>query len=71
MYGAIGKTLICPYYLPQILNGDNYLEFLQNIMQHVFDEAPLNLRNRIIFQNDGCLANYRMRGFLEQQFPNR
>lgn len=71
--GVIGKTLLGPYYLPQNLNGDNYLEFLQNVLPDIFDEAPLNVRNRIIFQNDGCPAHYRItvREFLDQHFPNR
>ncbi|CAK9829671.1 Transposable element Tc3 transposase [Anthophora retusa] len=71
--GVIGKTLIGPYYLPDNLNGDNYLVFLKNVMPDILDEVPLNVRNQIIFQNDGCPAHQRLtvRNFLNEQFPNR
>ncbi|CAK9801721.1 hypothetical protein ANTQUA_LOCUS2981, partial [Anthophora quadrimaculata] len=43
--GVIGKILIGPYYLPDNLNGDNYLVFLKNVMPDILDEMPLNVRN--------------------------
>ncbi|CAK9803084.1 hypothetical protein ANTQUA_LOCUS3575 [Anthophora quadrimaculata] len=42
-------------------------------MPDILDEVPLNVRNQIIFQNDGCPAHQRLtvRNFLNEQFPNR
>lgn len=70
---VIGRTFIGPFYLPDNLNGDNYLEFLQNDLPNILDDIPLNVRENIIFQNDGCPAHFRLavREFLDQTFPNR
>lgn len=71
--GVIGRTLIGPYYVPDTLNGDNYLEFLQNNLDDILDEVPLDVRREIIYQHDGCPAHYRnaVRDYLTAQFPNR
>lgn len=71
--GVIGQTLIGPYYLPDNLNGINYLEFLENTLPDIFEEVPLDVRRDMIFQNDGCPAHHRIavREFLTSHFPNR
>lgn len=58
--GVIGRDLIGPYYLPDTLNGENYLDFLMN-------DLP-----EFVFQHDGCPAHYRniVREYLDNVFPN-
>lgn len=68
--GVIGNQLIGPYFLPDNLNGQNYLEFLQNdlpgLVEDVFDED-----RPIVFQQDGCPAHWtiRVREHLHNAFP--
>ncbi|KAI5711842.1 hypothetical protein M8J75_003493 [Diaphorina citri] len=45
--GIIGDTLLGPFFLPPILNGDNYLDFLR---EHLMDMIPLEYRQREIRQ---------------------
>ncbi|GBP67789.1 hypothetical protein EVAR_53785_1 [Eumeta japonica] len=71
--GVIGDRIIGPHYLPDNLNGDNYLEFLQNVLPEMIAEVPIFNENRpIIFQNDGCPAHWRLivREYLNNVFPN-
>ncbi|GBP45167.1 hypothetical protein EVAR_95819_1 [Eumeta japonica] len=71
--GVIGDRVIGPHYLPDNLNGDNYLEFLQNVLPEMIVEVSNFNENRpIIFQNDGCPAHWRLivRKYLNNVFPN-
>lgn len=69
--GVIGNKLIGPFYLPDNLNGQNYLEFLINdlpdLVEEVFQEDA-----SIVFQHDGCPAHYSLavREYLDNTFPN-
>lgn len=73
--GIIGRTLIGPHILPDNLNGENYLYFLQNHLPPLLYEAEvpiLNCMNRpIIFQQDGCPAHWTLtvREHLDNSFP--
>lgn len=72
--GVIGRTLIGPHFLPDNLNGDNYLEFLQNDFPALAEEsgAPIFDTDReIIFQQDGCPAHWTLnvREHLHNSFP--
>lgn len=69
--GVIGRNLVGPYFLPERLNGNNYLEFLQNdlpelVLPVLEEDVP------IVFQNDGCPAHYQrtVREHLDNAFPN-
>ncbi|XP_026681439.1 uncharacterized protein LOC103512048 [Diaphorina citri] len=67
--GIIGDTLLGPFFLPPILNGDNYLDFLR---EHLMDMIPLEYRQRgVLFMHDGAPAHYRItvRQFLDEMFP--
>ncbi|XP_050307516.1 uncharacterized protein LOC126744202 [Anthonomus grandis grandis] len=71
--GVIGNQVIGPHYLPDNLNGDNYLEFLQNDLPELLAEVPVfNEDVPIVFQNDGCPAHWRLtvREYLDNVFPN-
>lgn len=69
--GVIGRNLIGPYFLPERLNGDIYLNFLINdlpeLVVPVLEEGV-----PIVFQNDGCPAHYQLnvREHLNNAFPN-
>lgn len=71
--GIIGKTLIGPHILPDNLNGDNYLQFLEDVLPELLENIPLDVRRRLIFQNDGCPAHNRLtvREFLDRHYPAR
>jgi hypothetical protein len=71
--GIIGRQILGPIYLPDNLNGANYVEFLQNTMPEFLEEIPLFERNNIIFQQDGAGPhNARIvTNYLNQQFPGR
>lgn len=69
--GVIGNRLIGPFYLPDILDGPNYLQFLTNdlpeLLEEVFQEDAA-----IVFQHDGCPAHWSLdaRDWLNNAFPN-
>lgn len=69
--GVIGNRLIGPHFLPENLDGSNYLEFLINdlppLLQEAFDED-----RPVVFQHDGCPAHWSLsvRELLDNCFPN-
>ncbi|XP_050311553.1 uncharacterized protein LOC126747097 [Anthonomus grandis grandis] len=70
---VIVRTIIGPHFLPENLNGANYLDFLQNDIPVLLDEAGLLERERpIIFQQDGCPAHwsFAVRNYLDDCFPD-
>lgn len=71
--GVIGDRVIGPHYLPERLNGENYLEFLLNDLPEMLVEVPIFNEDRpIVFQHDGCPAHWRLivREYLNNVFPN-
>lgn len=50
--GVIGNELIGPRILPPRLNGQNYLNFLEEYLENV----PLQQRRTMVFQHDGAPA---------------
>lgn len=71
--GIINGQIIGPHVLPATLNGENYLEFLQNDLSELLGEVPLATRQGMWYQNDGCPAHYarNVRQYLNEQFPRR
>lgn len=69
--GVIGNQLIGPHFLPDRLNGENYLQFLMDdlprLVEEVFDED-----RPIVFQHDGCPAHWsvNVRELLDNSFSN-
>lgn len=69
--GVIGNRLIGPHFLPDNLNGQNYLDFLENdlpnLVEEVFDED-----RPTVFQHDACPAHWSLavRELLNNCFPN-
>lgn len=56
--GVIGDQLIGPHILPPRLNGETYLDFLQNTLPELLLVIPEEQRNRIIFMQDGAPPHY-------------
>lgn len=55
--GIVGNRLIGPHILPDRLNSDNYLNFLQNDLIDLMDDIPLATRRDILYQHDGAPAH--------------
>lgn len=71
--GIIDRYLIGPVILPNRLNGETYLEFLQNNLPDLLDEVPLQLRLEHWFMHDGAPPHFStaVRDFLNHQYPNK
>lgn len=71
--GIVNNTLIGPYELPTRLNGNTYLQFLQEVLPGLLEEVPLNVRRELWFLHDGCPAHFdrAVRNHLDNTFPRR
>lgn len=65
--------IIGPYELPATLNAEMYLNFLQNYLPGLLQDLPLEVREGIWLQNDGCPAHFavRVRDYLNNTYPDR
>lgn len=66
---------IGPIRLPARLNGENYLQFLQEQLPNLIDQLnlPPAIVDRIHFMQDGAPPHYHreVRNYLNQAYPNR
>lgn len=71
--GILNGQIIGPFELPENLNGDNYLHFLQNDLPSLLEDVPLNIYRDMWFQQDGCPAHYarRVRDYLNTEYPDK
>lgn len=71
--GIIDRYLIGPVILPNRLNGETYLEFLQNQLPSLFDEVPIQIRLEHWFMHDGAPPHFSIavRDFLNHQYQNK
>lgn len=71
--GIIGDYVVGPYELPSNLNGNSYLNFLQNELGGLLEHVPLNLRQNMYFMQDGAPAHFsvQVRNYLNTIFPHR
>lgn len=71
--GLIGGYFIGPYILPASLSGRNYLIFLQEVLDELLEDLPLELRTEMFFQHDGAPAHFttEVRQHLDETYPNR
>ena len=69
--GIIGRNIIGPHFLPDTLNGENYLEFLIDVLPDLLTEV-INYDAPLVFQHDGCPAHFRLdvREHLNSSFPD-
>ena len=56
--GIINNRLIGPFFLSDRLNGEYFLHFLQEELPILLEDLPLNVRQQLWFQLDGCPAHY-------------
>nr|CAH7734088.1 unnamed protein product [Callosobruchus chinensis] len=52
--GIVGDCLIGPDMLPNKLNGTMYTRFLEEVLDGLLKDVPLNIRANIWFQHDGA-----------------
>ena len=69
--GILGDRVIGPYFFDTVLNGDRYLEFLQNNLEEYLEDLPLNLLQNIIFQQDGAPPHniHGVLNYMNERFP--
>lgn len=71
--GIIGNFLIGPCVLPPRLNGEIYLQFLQNAFLDSIEHLPLATRQHMFFMHDGAPPHFSVavRNHLNNVYPNR
>lgn len=71
--GIIDVKIIGPIFLEQNLNGARYASLLEEDLQDLMDELPLQYRDGMWFQQDGCPAHTSIvaRNVLNAIFPGR
>uniref|UniRef100_A0A2H1VCG1 SFRICE_038252 n=1 Tax=Spodoptera frugiperda TaxID=7108 RepID=A0A2H1VCG1_SPOFR len=59
--------------LPDVLNAEIYLNFLQNQLPNLLEDMPLSIFRDMWFQQDGCPAHYSrsVRQFLDEEYSGR
>lgn len=69
----IDDHLTGPYFLPQRLTGDSYLNFLQEELPVLLEEIPLQLRQHLWFMHYGAPAHFSIdvRNHLDAVYANR
>ena len=58
--GFIGNCLLGPVLLPQCLNGEMYLAFLQNMLPPLLENVSLAIRQTMWLQHDGAPTHFRI-----------
>lgn len=71
--GIIDSYLIGPFILENRLTGEHYFNFLQNELQDLLEDLPLNIRMQMYYQHDGAPAHFarQVRQHLDEMFPGR
>lgn len=71
--GIIDDYLIGPFFLPRRLDGQSYLQFLQEELPLLIEDLPLLLRNQMWLMHDGAPPHFsvRVREFLNHTYHNR
>ena len=54
----IGDLLLGPIFLPPILTGDNYTQFLETQLPVLLEDVPLQIRNQMWFMKHGVPAHF-------------
>ena len=62
----VDNFLLDPYILPERLNANTHLIFLQNVLPELLHPIPLNFRRSMRFQHDGASPHFgnAVRGYL-------
>lgn len=70
--GIVDEYVIGPHFC-ETINAESYSAFLEDHLPGLLEDVPLDIRRRIIFQQDGHPAHtsYLTRTHLNRTFPNR
>lgn len=71
--GILNGKVIGPFEIPEVLNGEIYLDFLVNHLPNLLADVPLNILRDMWFQQNGCPAHYSrsVREHLNEVYPGR
>lgn len=71
--GVVGDCLIGPYFLPARLNGQEYLNFLEEHLVDLLEDVPIDVRLHMWLMHDGAPAHFSLlvRQHLDMVYPNR
>lgn len=71
--GIIDNYLIGPFRLPRRLTGELYRHFLENELNTLLEDVPLDIIRRMYYMHDGAPAHFsrRARAYLQRRFGNR
>lgn len=71
--GIIDRYLIGPIVIPDRLDGNIYLNFLQDTLPMLLENLPLLLRREMWYMHDGAPPHFSVvvRQYLHHQYPNR
>lgn len=59
--GIIGDKLIGPHFIHGHLNGEKYQQLLEDVLPTLLEDVPLDVRQTMWFQHDGCPAHFAVR----------
>lgn len=70
--GIIRNRTVGPYFIEGRLNGEGYLNILENNLPDMLDDLPLALIPGMVFMQDGAPPHWArgVRDFLDRSFPN-
>lgn len=71
--GIIGGSIIGPYFFERSLTGNSFLEFLRNELPVLLEDVPLDIRQNMFLQLDGCPAHFanNVKEYLNEAYPYR
>lgn len=71
--GIVNGSMIGPHFFERTINGMMYLDFLQNHLPGYLEDIPLDVRQRMWFQQDGAPAHHAgiVTTFLRQKYHER
>lgn len=71
--GICNGQVIGPHFFERTINGQMYLQFLENDLPTYLENIPIAARLRLWYQQDGAPAHFArdVRTFLNRQFPNQ
>lgn len=71
--GLVGNYLVGPYIIDGTLNGQKYLEFLQEHLNPLLEEVPLDTRNNMWLMHDGAPPHFsrNVRNYLNNTFRDK
>lgn len=71
--GIVKDQIIGPFFIEGNLNAAAYSDFIRNTLGELLEDVPLQLRQEMFFQQDGCPPHTARvsRAVLNEMFPNK